>query len=125
MPFDSILPEDIPEYSGHLILTTQKEAPKKCEKILFHEDVLEYHPTVIRGLMMQKLNLPFEEDDEVCDQTFTETKTKFIRTETVYGVCGATYQKDRGSNQNIRHPDAANGFDPRIVITPDACTITQ
>ena len=48
-----------------MILTTQKESPKKCEKILFHEDILEYHPTVIRGLMMQKLNLPFEEDDLV------------------------------------------------------------
>lgn len=74
-----------------------------------------------------KIALPFEEDDEECDQTFTETRTKFIRTETVYGLCGATYQKHQGSGQNVRHPDAdtANGFDPRIVITPDACTITQ
>jgi len=45
-----------------LILTTREESPKKCTKILLHEDILEYHPTVIRGMMMQKLNLNFEEE---------------------------------------------------------------
>ena len=63
LSFDSILPEEIECYSGHLILTTQKESPKKCEKILLHEDVLEHHPTVLRGVMMQKLNLSFEEEN--------------------------------------------------------------
>ena len=48
---------------GHLIFTTQKESPKKCEKILLHEDVLEHHPTVLRGIMIQKLNLSFEEEN--------------------------------------------------------------
>ncbi|WP_246275331.1 hypothetical protein [Nitrosopumilus oxyclinae] len=41
------------------------ESPKKCEKILLHEDVLEHHPTVLRGVMMQKLNLSFEEENLV------------------------------------------------------------
>ncbi|QLH05314.1 hypothetical protein C5F49_08275 [Nitrosopumilus oxyclinae] len=63
--FDSILPEEIEFYSGNLILTTQMESPKKCEKILLHEDVLEHHPTVLRGVMMQKLNLSFEEENLV------------------------------------------------------------
>ena len=36
-------PEEIEYYSGNLILTTQRESPKKCEKILLHEDVLEHH----------------------------------------------------------------------------------
>ncbi len=63
LSFDSILPEDILEYSGHLILTTRKESPRKCEKPILHEDIFEHHYTVIRGMMMQKLNLDFEEDD--------------------------------------------------------------
>ena len=62
LSFDSILPEEILDYPGHLILTTRKESPKKCEKPLLHEDILEHHPTVIRGIMMQRLNLDFEED---------------------------------------------------------------
>ncbi|MFB5623760.1 MAG: hypothetical protein ACE5RP_02450 [Nitrosopumilus sp.] len=40
-----------------------EESPANCEKILLHEDILEYHPTVIRGIMMQKLNLDFEEEN--------------------------------------------------------------
>ena len=63
LSFDSILPEEILDYSGHLVLTTRKESPKNCEKPLLHEDIFEHHPTVIRGIMVQKLNLNFEEDD--------------------------------------------------------------
>jgi len=63
LSFDSILPKEIEFYSGHLVLTTQQESPKNCEKILLHEDVLEHHPTVLRGIMMQKLNLSFEEEN--------------------------------------------------------------
>lgn len=39
------------------------ESPKKCRKILLHEDVLEHHPTVLRGVMIQKLNPSFEEEN--------------------------------------------------------------
>ena len=63
LSFDSILPEDIIDYSGHLIMTTRKESPKECEKPILHEDIFEHHPTVIRGMMIQKLNLHFEEED--------------------------------------------------------------
>lgn len=72
-----------------------------------------------------KFALPFEDSEEECDDKFTETKTPFIRTETVYGLCGATYQKHTGSNQNVRHPDSADGFDPTLVIRQPACLITQ
>lgn len=65
LPFDSILPEEILNYSGNLILTTKKESPKKCKKPVLHEDIFENHPTVIKGLMMQKLNLDFLEEDLV------------------------------------------------------------
>ena len=63
LSFDSILPEEIHNYSGHLVLTTRKESPINCKKILLHEDLLENHPTVIRGIMMQKLKLDFEEEN--------------------------------------------------------------
>ena len=63
LSFDSILPEEIQNYSGHLVFTTLKESPKKCDKILLYEDILEHHPTVLRGLMMQRLGLHFEEEN--------------------------------------------------------------
>ena len=62
LPFNSILPEEILEYSENLILTTMKESPKTCEIPILHEDIFEYYTTVLRGLMMQKLNLDFEEE---------------------------------------------------------------
>ncbi len=67
-----------------------------------------------------KFNLPFDDEDEECPDTFTEERSQFIRTETVYGICGATYIKDEGSGQNIRQPDGAN---PSAVISADACSI--
>jgi len=45
------------------ILTTLKKSPKKCEKILLHEDVFEHHPTILRDVMMQKLNLNFKDEN--------------------------------------------------------------
>ncbi|MFB5605030.1 MAG: hypothetical protein ACE5R5_01805 [Nitrosarchaeum sp.] len=62
LSFDSILPEDIPKYDGHLVLTTRQEAPIECEKPMLHEDTFEQHHTVIRGLIIQKLSLGYEED---------------------------------------------------------------
>ena len=61
LPFDSILPDEIRDYSGHLILTTKKEFPKKYSKIIHDEDVFDYHHTILRGKMMQKLNLNFDD----------------------------------------------------------------
>ena len=65
LPFDSILPEEISNYDGDLILTTRKESPLKCKIPILHEDVLEQDFTVIRGLMIQKLNWDYEEKDLV------------------------------------------------------------
>ncbi len=61
MPFDSILPKEISNYKGNLVLTTRKESPLKCKKSILDEDVFEKHFTVIRGLMLQKLNLDYDE----------------------------------------------------------------
>ncbi|MDH5657792.1 MAG: hypothetical protein OEY17_00375 [Nitrosopumilus sp.] len=63
MPFDSILPEEILGYSGHIVFTTRKESPRKCDKVLLHEDIFEHHHTVIRGVMMQKLNQNFKDEN--------------------------------------------------------------
>ncbi len=63
MPFDSILPLEISKYEGNLVLTTKKESPLSCTKPILHEDVFEQNFTVIRGLMIQKLNLDFQEKD--------------------------------------------------------------
>lgn len=63
LPFDSILPEEISNYKGNLIFTTRNESPLKCEKPILYEDVFDQHFTVIRGLMVQKLNLNYDEDD--------------------------------------------------------------
>ncbi len=65
MPFDSILPKEISNYKGNLVLTTRKESPLKCKKSILDEDVFEKHFTVIRGLMLQKLNLDYDEMDLV------------------------------------------------------------
>jgi len=62
LSFDSILPQDIPNYGGNLVLTTRKEAPTKCKKPMLHEEIFNYHPTVIRGLIIQKLDLGFDEE---------------------------------------------------------------
>ena len=62
LSFDSILPSEIQNYSGHLILTTKKEFPKQCKTPLLDEDIFEQHHTVIKGKIIQKLNLNFEED---------------------------------------------------------------
>ena len=69
LPFDSILPKEIPNYKGNLILTTRKESPPNCEKPTLYEDVFDQHFTVIRGLMVQKLNLNYDEDDLVIGMT--------------------------------------------------------
>jgi hypothetical protein len=45
-----------------LVLTTRQETPTKCEKPILHEDTFEQHPTVIRGLIIQKLDLGYNQD---------------------------------------------------------------
>ena len=65
MPFDTILPEQISKYHGNLILTTKKEALPECQTPMLHEDVFEQPSTVIRGLIIQKLNLNYSEKNLV------------------------------------------------------------
>lgn len=62
LSFDSILPKDIPNYTGHLVFTTRDEAPIECNKPMLYEEIFEQHPTIIRGSIVQKLNLGYEEN---------------------------------------------------------------
>ena len=69
-----------------------------------------------------KFNLPFEGgEDDSCDNPYTGTSTQFIRVQTVYGICGATYTTD-GSNQKVRHP---RGSFPPVVTSGEACLIVE
>lgn len=60
--FDSLLPENIPYYDGNLIFTTSQEVPKNCMTPMLCEEIFDQHPTVIRGMIIQKLDLGFEQD---------------------------------------------------------------
>ena len=57
------MPLEISNYEGSLVLTTKKESPITCKKPLLYEEVFEQNFTVIRGLMIQKLHLDYEEKD--------------------------------------------------------------
>lgn len=63
LSFDSLLPKDITNYEGSLVLTTRKEFPKSCDKPILYEDVFDNHITIVRAMMIQKLNLDFQEDE--------------------------------------------------------------
>ena len=54
--YDSLVPEEIHDYQGDIILTTSSEAPKSIKIPALYEDILEVEPTVIEGLIMQKLD---------------------------------------------------------------------
>ena len=63
MSYDSILPEDITNYDGDLILTTKKEAPKECEKPMLYEEIFDQHITVVRARMLQVLEVGYQDDE--------------------------------------------------------------
>ncbi len=59
-----------------------------------------------------KLQIPFDGADPGDCGTWNDTKPKFVRVQTVYGICGTTYEKVNGSF--IRSPNNSD---------VDACTI--
>ena len=54
--YDSLLPEQIHDYHGDIVLTTISEIPESIKIPVLYEDILELEPTVIEGLIMQKLD---------------------------------------------------------------------
>ena len=65
LKFDSILPDEIESYEGSLILTTKNESPKNTSKPIFHEEILDKPPTVIRGMLLRELDAGFENEELV------------------------------------------------------------
>jgi len=61
--YDSLIPEQIDAYRGDIVLTTFSEAPKSSKIPALHEDILDLEPTVIEGLIMQKLDLVHYSDE--------------------------------------------------------------
>ena len=60
--------------------------------------------------------------DDKCDTKYTAPTTQFIRVQTVYGVCGATYQKNDSVVQPV--PDFSGG-DFSGLVGRDSCTISR
>ncbi len=56
------MPEEIPTYEGNLILTTRSEVPIESTKPTLFEDILDDHPTIIRGKIIQKLHIGSDND---------------------------------------------------------------
>lgn len=54
--YDSLLPTDIPTYSGNLIFTTEDESPEFTNKPILNEEVLNHDPTVLQGIITEKLD---------------------------------------------------------------------
>ena len=61
--YDSLLPEQITSYEGDLVLTTLSEAPKLIKISVLYEDILDFEPTIIRGLIMQKISSTHYSDE--------------------------------------------------------------
>lgn len=54
--YDSLLPNEIENYSGNLIFTTTDESPKSANQPILHEEILKEDPTVIQGIIIEKLD---------------------------------------------------------------------
>ena len=63
LAYDSLVPEQIDAYQGDIILTTLSEAPKSSKIPALYEDILDLEPTVIEGLIMQKLDSTHYSDE--------------------------------------------------------------
>ncbi len=55
MNYDSILPEEVNNSDKRVILTTVREAPKIANNLVLYDEEFDADPTVIKGLITQKL----------------------------------------------------------------------
>ena len=56
IPFDSILPSQIDGFQGDLVVTTEKEAPKKSSIPMLFDEILSKNPIVVKGIIIKMLN---------------------------------------------------------------------
>ena len=59
--FDSIMPDEIPQYTGNVVFTTTDESPRNCSVRLIREEIFDQHLTIIHGMLVQTLDNRFEE----------------------------------------------------------------
>jgi len=63
LQYDSIIPDDIPNYQGNLIFTTEDESPRFATQAILNEEVLKEDPTVIQGIIIEKLDSGINESE--------------------------------------------------------------
>lgn len=63
--FDSLVPDEIPDYTGNVVFTTTEESPQNCRVRLIREEAFDRNLTVIRGMLVQTLDNRFEEPNLV------------------------------------------------------------
>lgn len=56
LKYDSIIPDEISDYPGNIILTTEAESPKTASQPILFEEILKEDPTVIQGIIIEKLD---------------------------------------------------------------------
>lgn len=65
LEYDSIIPEEIDEYSGNIIFTTEAESPKSASRPILYQEILKEDPTVIQGIIIEKLDSGLNPSDLV------------------------------------------------------------
>ena len=63
--YDSILPTEINQYDKRLILTTTRDAPNVDTNLVLYEEEFNADPTVVKGLIIQKLESGMHENSLV------------------------------------------------------------
>lgn len=63
--YDSILPTEINQYDKRLILTTTRDAPNVDANLVLYEEEFNADPTVVKGLIIQKLESGMHENSLV------------------------------------------------------------
>ena len=56
IPFDSILPSEINDFDGDLVVTTEKEAPKQISIPMLFDEIINKDPIVVKGIITKMLN---------------------------------------------------------------------
>ena len=54
--FDSILPSEIDDFDGDLVVTTEKEAPKQISIPMLFDEIINKDPIVVKGIITKMLN---------------------------------------------------------------------
>lgn len=71
-----------------------------------------------------KFNVPLgDREEDVCEESYSEQTTQYIRVGTAYGICGATYQNTQGNY--VRLPNYSAASSPQQVVADSACQVLR